>query len=43
LGVATSFNTIAQEIEKNSATIVIITNQHHCTTIAASPIVKTHQ
>jgi hypothetical protein len=43
LGVATSFDTIVQEIEKNSATTITIVNQHYYTTIAATPIVKTHQ
>jgi hypothetical protein len=43
LGVVTSFDTIAQETEKNSATTVTTASQHYCTTIAAAPIVKTQQ
>jgi hypothetical protein len=43
LGVVTGFDTIAQETEKNSATTVTTASQHYCTTIAATPIVKTQQ
>jgi len=40
LGVVTGFDTIAQETEKNLATVTTA-SQHYCTTIAATPLVKT--
>jgi hypothetical protein len=41
LGVVTGFDAIAQETEKNLSTTVTTASQHYCTTIAATPIVKT--
>jgi hypothetical protein len=43
LGVATGFDTIAQETEKKSTTIVTTASQLYCMTIVITPIVKTQQ